>query len=88
MWEQYIRDLVVFGCNAIEIIPPRSDDDSDSPLFPDPPLRTMAAVSRIADAYGLDVWIWYRPWIKTMAILARSARHWTNGARFSPRSRE
>src|SRR5262245_49484115 len=59
MWEQYIRDLAVFGCNAIEIIPPRSDDARDSPLFPLPPLRMMTEVSRLADAYGLDVWIWY-----------------------------
>ena len=59
LWEQYLRDLVVFGCNAIELIPPRSDDDADSPLFPLPPLRMMTEVSRLADAYGLDVWIWY-----------------------------
>jgi hypothetical protein len=59
MWEQYLRDLAVFGCNAVEIIPPRSDDDADSPLFPLPPSRMMAEVSRLADAYGLDVWIWY-----------------------------
>jgi hypothetical protein len=59
MWEQYIRDLAVFGCNAIEIIPPRSDDAADSPLYPWPPLRMMAEVSRLADAYGLDVWVWY-----------------------------
>src|SRR2546422_5839462 len=26
VWEQYIRDLAVFGTNAIELIPPRSDD--------------------------------------------------------------
>jgi len=59
MWEQYIRDLAVFGCNAVELIPPRSDDDADSPLFPLPPLRMMTEVSRIADEYGLDVWVWY-----------------------------
>ena len=59
MWEQYVRDLAVFGCNAIEIIPPRSDDDADSPHFPLPPLRMMAEVSRIAGEYGLDVWVWY-----------------------------
>jgi hypothetical protein len=58
-WEQYIRDLAVFGCNAIELIPPRSDDDADSPLFPLPPMRMMIEVSRLADEYGLDVWIWY-----------------------------
>ena len=39
MWEQYIRDLAVFGTNAIELIPPRSDDDADSPHFPLPPMR-------------------------------------------------
>jgi hypothetical protein len=59
MWEQYIRDLAVFGCNAVEIIPPRSDDAADSPLFPLPPLRMMTEVSRLADLYGIDVWIWY-----------------------------
>ena len=36
MWDQYIRDLAVFGTNAIELIPPRSDDEPDSPLFPSP----------------------------------------------------
>ena len=59
MWEQYIRDLAVFGCNAIELIPPRSDDAADSPHFPLPPMQMMAEMSRLADDYGLDVWIWY-----------------------------
>ncbi len=58
-WEQYFRDLAVFGCNAIELIPPRSDDDSDSPHFPRPPLEMMAGMSKLCDDYGLDVWIWY-----------------------------
>ena len=58
-WEQYIRDLAVFGTNAIELIPPRSDDRPDSVHFPRPPLEMMAGMSRIADAYGIDVWIWY-----------------------------
>ena len=59
MWEQYIRELTVFGCNTIELIPPRSDDDADSPLFPLPQLRMMTEMSRIADEYGIDVSIWY-----------------------------
>jgi hypothetical protein len=58
-WEQYIRDLAVFGCNAIELIPPRSDDRSESVHFPLPALETMAGMSQIADDYGLDLWIWY-----------------------------
>ncbi|MHC4574531.1 MAG: beta-N-acetylhexosaminidase family protein [Planctomycetota bacterium] len=59
MWEQYFRDLVVFGTNAVELIPPRSDDDADSPHFPKPKLEMMIAMSQLADDYGLDVWIWY-----------------------------
>lgn len=59
MWEQYIRDLAIFGTNAIELIPPRSDDDDDSPHFPLPQIKMMAEMSRILDEYGLDVWVWY-----------------------------
>src|SRR5579875_1855901 len=58
-WDQYIRDLAMFGTNAIELIPPRSDDLPDSPHFPLPPEQMMIEMSRICDDYGLDVWIWY-----------------------------
>ena len=58
-WEQYIRELAIFGTNAIELIPPRSDDDTDSPHFPASPIDTMIGMSRIANEYGLDVWVWY-----------------------------
>ncbi len=59
MWEQYIRDLAVFGTNAIELIPPRSDDAADSPHFPRSQMEIMIGMSRICDDYGIDVWIWY-----------------------------
>ncbi|RJP19799.1 MAG: hypothetical protein C4527_26315 [Candidatus Omnitrophota bacterium] len=59
MWEQYIRDLAVFGVNAVELIPPRSDDDEDSPHYPLPPMEMMIEMSKLLDAYGLDVWIWF-----------------------------
>jgi hypothetical protein len=59
MWESYIRDLAVFGANAIELIPPRSDDAADSPLFPLPPMPMMIEMSRLAQEYGLQCWIWY-----------------------------
>jgi len=59
IWEQYWRDMIAFGMNAVELIPPRSDDADDSPHFPKPPLEMMVAMSQLADDYGLDVWIWY-----------------------------
>lgn len=58
-WDQYMRELAIFGTNAIELIPPRSDDRLDSVHFPLPPLEMMEGMSRLADDYGLDVWIWY-----------------------------
>lgn len=59
MWEDYFRDLAVFGANSYELIPPRSDDRDDSPHFPLPKIDMMAEMSRLLDEYGLDVWIWY-----------------------------
>ncbi len=59
MWDQYIRDLAIFGTNAIELIPPRSDDAPDSPHFPAPQMPMMVEMSRITASYGLDVWVWY-----------------------------
>lgn len=58
-WDQYMRELAIFGTNAVELIPPRSDDRLDSVHFPLPPLEMMEGMSHIADSYGLDLWIWY-----------------------------
>jgi hypothetical protein len=59
MWDQYIRELAIFGNNTIELIPPRSDDDPDSPHFPLPQMDMMVEMSRIANDYAMDVSIWY-----------------------------
>ncbi len=58
-FEQYIRELALFGTNAIELIPPGTDDRDDSVHFPRPHLEMMGEQSRICDEYGLDVWIWF-----------------------------
>ena len=47
------------GWYAVELIPPRSDDAATSPHFPLPPMEMMVEMSRIANEYGLEVWIWY-----------------------------
>ena len=58
MFDQYMRDLAVFGVNAIELLPPHTDDLSESPNFSLPPAQMMTAMSALADSYGLDVWVW------------------------------
>jgi hypothetical protein len=59
IWEQYFRDMIAFGANAVEFVPPESDDSDDSPHFPKPKLEMMTAMSGLANDYDLDVWIWY-----------------------------
>ena len=55
-YEQYIRDLVIFGTNAIETIP--LGDRDDSVLFPIPPEEMNIHISELCALYGIDYWIW------------------------------
>ena len=87
-WEQYIRDLAIFGTNAIELIPPRSDDAADSPHFPRPQMEMMVEMSRIADKYGLDVWAWYPALDEdytSEANVARAVAEWEGVLKQLPR---
>jgi hypothetical protein len=58
-FEQQIRDLAIFGGNALQIIAPVSDDDSTSVLYPAPPLRTVLGISGLLQKYGLDCDLYY-----------------------------
>jgi hypothetical protein len=58
-FDQYIRDLALFGANTIEIVPPRTDDDSTSEHMKLPAIQMIAEQSRICKEYGLDLSIWY-----------------------------
>jgi hypothetical protein len=58
-FDQYIRELALFGANSIEIIPPRTDDDLTSPHMKINPIEMMIKQAEIIDSYGVDVWVWY-----------------------------
>ena len=58
-FDSYIRDLVIFGANSIEIVPPRTDDDFTSIHMKLPAIGMIAQQSRICKEYGLNVWMWY-----------------------------
>ncbi|MCW3120089.1 MAG: hypothetical protein JWM28_4171 [Chitinophagaceae bacterium] len=58
-FDQYIRELALFGANSIEIVPPRTDDEPTSRHMKLAPLKMIAEQSRICKSYGLDVWMWY-----------------------------
>ena len=55
-YEQYIRDLILFGCNCIENIP--FEDDQPSPHMVVPREEMNRLLSEICDRYDLDYWVW------------------------------
>lgn len=58
-YDQYIRELALFGANCIEILPPRTDDAKTGPLMKVDPLQMMIRLSETIHSYGLDTWVWY-----------------------------
>lgn len=58
-FDQYIRELAIFGANSIEIMPPHTDDDFSNVNMKLEPIKMIAKQSEICDSYGMDVWMWY-----------------------------
>ncbi|MCM4162915.1 hypothetical protein DHC50_04850 [Arenibacter sp. A80] len=58
-FDDYIRDLAIFGANSIEILPPRTDDDFTNVHMKLSAIEMIAEQSKICDRYGMDVWMWY-----------------------------
>ncbi len=52
-FEQYIRELVFFGTNAVEIILPLPQDEKPNSLMPLPPWEMNIALSEMIDSFGL-----------------------------------
>ncbi|MCC5929759.1 MAG: hypothetical protein JJU28_10970 [Cyclobacteriaceae bacterium] len=59
MFDQYIRDMALFGTNSVEIVPPRTDDAFSSWHMKWTAMEMIGHQSRICDFYDVDVWMWY-----------------------------
>ncbi len=57
-YEQYLRDHIVFGVNAIDLIPAVSPDEKRGPLMLVDPWEMNRKLSELIGDYGLDVWMW------------------------------
>ncbi|MBN1351910.1 hypothetical protein JXJ21_21060 [candidate division KSB1 bacterium] len=55
-YEQYIRELVIFGTNAVENIP--FGDENDSVHMPISREEMNVRMSEICAAYDIDYWVW------------------------------
>ncbi|GAB3898970.1 hypothetical protein GCM10028803_19310 [Larkinella knui] len=56
-FEQYYRDLAVFGTNAIEGIP-FHEEEKASPHFKIPAAQMQVRLSELCQKYDLDYWVW------------------------------
>ena len=55
-YDQYVRELVLLGANAVENIP--FQDTRPSPLMPLPRAEMTRRVSAICAKYGIAYWLW------------------------------
>ncbi|CAG5018811.1 hypothetical protein DYBT9275_06076 [Dyadobacter sp. CECT 9275] len=56
-FDQYIRELAIFGTNAIEGIP-FQEGQAPSPHFKIPSAEMRIRMSEICQAYDMDYWLW------------------------------
>lgn len=59
IYDQYIRELALFGANSIELMPPDTDDDPVSIHMKWDKLDMLRRVSASTNSYGMDFWLWY-----------------------------
>lgn len=57
-YEQYIRDLLLFGTNAVELIPSLDPTEKDGPVMERTMWEMTADLSKLLADYDMDVWLW------------------------------
>ncbi|MCC6490412.1 MAG: hypothetical protein IT364_23205 [Candidatus Hydrogenedentes bacterium] len=58
-YEQYIRDMVIFGTNSVELIQEGDPYVRDTRLLAMSQWSMNLRIAKLLDDYGLDVWLWY-----------------------------
>ena len=58
-YRQCVQDLVVFGANAVQLIP-GTEPFQQGPYMTESSWERCAGVARICQEYGMDVWLWVR----------------------------
>lgn len=57
-FEQYLRDLILFGVNSIELITALDPEVFDGPVMTESQWDMNLKLVELIDSYGLDVWFW------------------------------
>jgi hypothetical protein len=57
-YEQYLRDLIMFGCNGVELISNLDATAKDGPVMTESMRAMNVALSALIHSYGIEVWVW------------------------------
>ena len=57
-FEQYVRDMILFGANSIELIPSLDLGEMDGKVMKRPVWDATIDQAKVVNAYGLDLWFW------------------------------
>ena len=57
-FEQYVRDMILFGANSIELIPSLDPDKIDGKVMRRTVWDATVDQAKVVNAYGLDLWFW------------------------------
>ena len=57
-FEQYVRDMIVFGANSIELIPALDPEKVDGKVMKRTVWNATIDQAKLVNAYGLDLWFW------------------------------
>lgn len=57
-FEQYLRDLILFGVNSIELITSLDPEEFDGPVMTESQWDMNLKLAELIHSYGLEVWFW------------------------------
>ncbi len=58
VYEQYIRDMIIFGCNGVELITNLDPNVKDGEVMTETMRAMNIKLSALISSYGIDVWLW------------------------------
>ena len=57
-YEQYLRDLILFGTNSVELIQEGGRGYRDGPVLQEDQWEMNVKLTRMIKDYGIDIWLW------------------------------
>jgi hypothetical protein len=57
-YDQYFRDMIIFGCNGVELITNLDPTEKNGPVMTQTMRAMNVKLSALINSYGIEVWLW------------------------------